>query len=78
MPDDEFEPHVVTVQARRPGEDFWMVWVDLALAGSVRSEAELDDLRRGLSVDGTDVRFEPGAEDDLHVHGPLPPGNRRR
>ena len=68
---------VVTVQSRRPSADFWMVWVGSRLAGSVHSEAELGALLASLGISTDQVSWEPGAEDDLRAHGPLPPGTRR-
>jgi hypothetical protein len=71
---DEF----VTVQARRPGEDYWMVWVGRQLSGSVHSRAELDTVLERAGVAYDHVRWEGDAEEDLREHGPLPPGTRRR
>jgi hypothetical protein len=67
---------IVTVQARRPAEDFWMVWVDQALAGSVHSMAELEQLLDEREADLDHVRWEAGAEEDLRSSKALPPGNR--
>jgi hypothetical protein len=67
---------VVTVQARRPSADFWMVWVGSRLAGSVHSSAELAALLDRLGVPSDRVHWEPGAEEDLRASGPLPPGTR--
>jgi hypothetical protein len=67
---------VVTVQARGPSADFWMVWVGNRLAGSVHSEAELGALLARLGVPYDGVTWEAGAEEDLRAHGPLPPGTR--
>jgi hypothetical protein len=67
---------VVTVQARRHSQDFWMVWAGQELAGSVHSVAELEALVRQVGAQMDEVRYEPGAADDLRVSGPLPPGTR--
>jgi hypothetical protein len=67
---------VVTVQARRPSADFWMVWVGTRLAGSIHSYGELGALLERLGVPLDHVGWEPGAEADLRASGPLPPGTR--
>ena len=67
---------VVTVQARGPSADFWMVWVGNRLAGSVHSYEELGALLDRLRTAVDKVHWEPGAEDDLRTSGPLPPGTR--
>lgn len=70
------EPITVTVQSRREAEDFWLVWVDHRLAGSVHSEEELDETIAGLGPSAVRVVYEPGARDDLDA-GPRPPGSKR-
>jgi len=67
----------VTVQRRREPEDFWMVWVDDHLVGSVHSQDELDELVRSLAEPGPELVFEGDAERDLRQNGPLPPGSAR-
>ena len=67
---------VVTVQARGHAEDFWMVWAGHELAGSVHSVGELEALVRQVGARMDEVRYEPGAADDLRTSGPLPPGTR--
>jgi hypothetical protein len=67
---------VVTVQARRHSEDFWMVWAGHELAGSVHSVAELESLVRTVGARMDEVRYERGADHDLRQSGPLPPGRR--
>jgi hypothetical protein len=53
-----------------------MVWVDQALAGSVHSMAELEQLLDEREADLDHVRWEAGAEEDLRSSKALPPGNR--
>lgn len=70
------EPITVTVQSRREPEDFWLVWVDQHLAGSVHSEEELAETVAGLGGAPVRMVYEPGARDDLDA-GPRPPGSKR-
>lgn len=63
---------VLTVQTRRPSDDFWMVWDQNGIVGSVRSRSELTALIEKLGVNPVDVRYDGDSLEQLREDGFLP------
>jgi hypothetical protein len=63
----------IVVQDRRPADDFWMVWDEHGMIGSVRSLTELRALLTQHGATLGDVHWEGNARASLErAHG-LPP-----
>lgn len=64
----------IVVQDRRPSDDFWMVWDEHGMIGSVRSMAELRTLLAQHDASLGDVRWDADARATLESAQGLPPG----
>jgi hypothetical protein len=67
------DSHTLTVQSRRPADDFWMVWDADGIVGSVRSWGELEDLLGARGLQREHVRWEDGAREQLDAVDAVPP-----
>jgi hypothetical protein len=63
----------IVVQDRRPSDDFWMVWDEHGVIGSVRSFSELRSLLSQHDASLGDVHWEGNARATLEQAHGLPP-----
>ena len=63
---------VLTIQARQPGDDGWMTWVDSQIAGKVFSLEEALEKARTYGCVPREIRWPDGSYDQMVEAGVAP------